>query len=320
MYYFIMILFDAHFHTACSRLCISKPAGDGLSMSVAEGACYPGICCSVAETDWHKVLEYSACVCSGIIPCLGIHPWNAADFSDEVYGKLRMELIKVRKNGIPAGIFIGETGLDFSPSVLNGSRRENCVERAECKNTACPAGDRDCSGEEIKKQQEKVFAAQLSLSAESGTAAVIHCVRAWGKTLEMIKRYQPPVFIIHAYRGSPEITGRFAELNGYFSFGPGLMNPREIKLRTALLSAPRERILIESEGGSIEETLNAAAAVLEITKEKAMEIFNGNAEKMLRRCGIEFPCHAYVTAESPDIMHKSAHDFFAACSALSMKK
>lgn len=286
-----MILFDAHFHADGIYPSFEGAARCLPSVYEGENFCCPGICCSAFERDWPQVLAASSGNSkNSIIPCLGIHPWHAYEISDEVFERLRGKLIELKKDCFHSGAFIGEAGLDFSPVIFNAAMEFGKTKKGQTKNKkeiGSSAYGRQTSREEIKKQQERVFAAQLALSAELGIAAVIHCVRAWGKMLEMIKKYRPPAFMIHAYKGSPEMTKEFAALNGYFSFGPGLACPHEIKSRAALLSAPHDRILLESEGGNIGDALNAAADILKIPQEKTAETANRNAAEFLSASGIK---------------------------------
>lgn len=95
--------------------------------------------------------------------------------------------------------------------------------------------------------QEKNFALQLELAARFRRPAIIHCVKDWGRLLEMLSGAALPVFMLHAYGGSAEMVKAFASLNGYFSFGGELLDPKRDKLRAALAAVPAGRLLFETE-------------------------------------------------------------------------
>ncbi len=95
--------------------------------------------------------------------------------------------------------------------------------------------------------QEKNFAVQLELAARFNRPAVIHCVKSWGRLLEMLNAAPPPVFMLHAYGGPAEMVKAFASLNGYFSFGGEILAPERGKLRAALAAVPPARLLFETE-------------------------------------------------------------------------
>jgi TatD DNase family protein len=95
--------------------------------------------------------------------------------------------------------------------------------------------------------QEKNFAVQLELAARFNRPAVIHCVKSWGRMLEMLGAAALPAFMLHAYSGPAEMVKAFADLNGYFSFGGEIQDPERDKLRAALAAVPADRLLFETE-------------------------------------------------------------------------
>ena len=179
----------------------------------------------------------------GIIPCYGVHPWFSAEAAGDWLEKLEAFLLL-------APSCAGEIGLDAA--------------------RATPG-------------QEEIFRAQLKLALKLGRPAVIHCVRAWGRLLEIIRETAPPRFMLHAYSGAPELVKELAALGGYFSFGVGLMVPERAKLRASLAAVPRGRLLLETEApapgaacgagpAGIVEIVKAAAAVLGVNAGELAEL------------------------------------------------
>lgn len=141
-----------------------------------------------------------------ITPAYGLHPWYAA----EAEGNWLAEL----ENYLKAGpCCAGEMGLDLA---------------------------RPAPG------QAEVFRAQLELARKYDRPAVIHCVRAWGKLLEILRAVRPGRFLLHAYGGSPELVKELAALGAYFSFGSELLT--RPGSRAAHDTVPPDRLLYESDG------------------------------------------------------------------------
>ena len=141
--------------------------------------------------------------------------------------------------------------------------------------------------------QERDFLAQLELARQFGRPAVIHCVKSWGRLLELLSAAGLSCFMLHAYGGSPEIVKAFAELGGYFSFGGELKDPRREKLKAALAAVPPERLLFETESpegdapgwrsgpAGVAEVVEISAAVLGRSAEDMAELSVANAARFL---------------------------------------
>lgn len=187
------------------------------------------LCNGTRPGDWAKVLGLAGR--GGIVPFFGLHPWFVEEARDGWLGALEDLLQRA-----PSGV--GEIGLD-------------------------KAVDADLG------RQEEAFRAQLRLAKKLGRPVSIHCVRAWGRMLELLKEERPPVFMFHAYGGPPELMKELADLGAWFSFGPGLLDPVREKLRKALRAAPPWRLLLETEApeagsgpGELPGVIRAAAAAL----------------------------------------------------------
>jgi TatD DNase family protein len=111
----------------------------------------------------------------------GIHPWNAAEADIE-------QLEKILSN--PGVVALGEVGLD----KRNGS-------------------DLDI--------QIQVFRQQIELATDKGKPLIIHCVKAWEELIALYKEYRKSSvpWIIHGYRGNPDLTRQLAKIGFKFSIG-----------------------------------------------------------------------------------------------------
>lgn len=204
-------LFDSHCHLQDSRVLNVAPRliKEALHTGVAHFAVN-----GVSEKDWHLVKEMSDTYPS-VIPNFGLHPWFISDRTPD--------WLKTLKDSLAAtpSAAVGEIGLD------KGSR-----------------------GKQIDfTDQVEVFRQQLQLAKELKKPASIHCVRAFGDLLEILKSMGPfPAgLVLHSYLGSAEMVPEFSKLGAYFSFSGFLMSMKESKAKKMLKSVPCERILLETD-------------------------------------------------------------------------
>ncbi|MDR1742460.1 MAG: TatD family hydrolase [Dysgonamonadaceae bacterium] len=112
----------------------------------------------------------------------GIHPWYAEDSENQL-----AYLAEIASD--PRIVAIGETGLD----KLKG-----------------PSYD----------VQIPVFKKHIELSENLGKPVIVHCVKAWDELIRVRKETNPSQpWIIHGYRGKPELTKRLVKEGFMFSFG-----------------------------------------------------------------------------------------------------
>ena len=206
------------------------------------------LCNGTGPDDWAKVLGLAGR--SGVIPFFGLHPWFADKAPDGW-----LQLLEDFLQRAPSGV--GEIGLDKAVDADFG-------------------------------RQEEAFKAQLRLAIKLERPVSIHCVRAWGRMLDILKEERPPAFLFHAYGGPPELMKELADLGAWFSFGTGLLDPVRKKLREALRAAPPWKLLFETEApesGSgpreLPGVVQAAAAALGTTPEAMGGLTWRNAEMFL---------------------------------------
>jgi len=142
----------------------------------------------------------------------GVHPHHAKDWTDETAAAIRALAAR------PGVVAIGECGLDFD------------------RNYSAP-GD-----------QERAFAAQLSLAAETGLPLFLHEREAHGRMLEMLDAAAPVRGVLHCFTGGP------AEAEAYLSRGLHLGvtgwlcdERRGEALREAVKIIPGDRLLLETD-------------------------------------------------------------------------
>ena len=201
--------YDAHNHLHDARLAGSL--GD-----VVETAEQAGIARMVVNGthpgDWPEVLSLAERYPRLVQPSLGLHPW----FAPAAPPDWRKELARLSQ---ASGVAVGECGLDrWKPDLPY-------------------------------EGQEQAFVTQMRLAAELDRPLSIHCLRAWGRMLELLEKGPRPArgFLLHSYGGSAEMVDRFAALGAYFSFPGAFAREKKHRQRAAFERVPADRLLIETD-------------------------------------------------------------------------
>ena len=114
---------------------------------------------------------------------VGIHPWHADSFSEDMLTKLE-EWSEDKRF-----IAIGECGLDKNSN----------------------AGF---------EKQLSVFEAQIAISEKSNKPLIIHCVGYFNELLALKKKWNPiQLWIIHGFRGKPELATQVLKSGCALSYG-----------------------------------------------------------------------------------------------------
>ncbi|KAL8119652.1 uncharacterized protein LOC141724389 [Apium graveolens] len=204
-------LFDSHCHLQDHR--ISNVVPKLIRTTLDNSVVYFAVN-GTSEKDWPVVKEMSdSYPC--ILPSFGIHPLWVAERNPNWFSTLKDFF---EANPCAA---VGEIGLD------KGTRGKK-VDFAD---------------------QIEIFQQQLQLAKGLNRPASVHCVRAFGDLLPVMKSLGPfPAgVILHSYLGSAEMVPEFAKLGAYFSFSGYLMFLKESKAKKMLKSVPADRILLETD-------------------------------------------------------------------------
>lgn len=226
-------------------------------------ACSAGIgrmsCCGSEEQDWEAVKRI-ALEYEPVLPSFGLYPLNVVRRSGKWLEQLKSFLLS-----IPSGV--GEIGLDNS--IESGNNTE----------------------------QEEVFIAQLRLARELRRPVTIHCRKAWGRLLEILKQEDGVKFggMLHTYSGSPEMVGPFEEMGLHISFSGAITRPGNKRGCESLRAVAGERLLLETDSpdltpvgaeGGYNEPANlplvarAAALLRGQSVEAVAELTYKNAERL----------------------------------------
>jgi len=165
------------------------------------------------ESDWPEVENLAREFPERVIPSFGLHPWYVKDASPDWRNTLRAFW---ERN---PGAGVGEIGLD------------RWIENPD------------------DAAQEEAFRWQLEFAVRENRPVSVHCLKAWGRLLELLQTHDRPVrgILFHSYGGSLEMTQPLAKLGGYFSFCGYFLHPRKEGIRETFRQIPMERFLVETD-------------------------------------------------------------------------
>ncbi|XP_071709698.1 uncharacterized protein [Rutidosis leptorrhynchoides] len=273
-------LFDAHCHLQDPRIFNRAPK---LIKTALENGVLHFAVNGVSEKDWHVVKEMSdnhPC----IIPSFGLHPWFITDRTTNWMTSLR-EFFDANPSAA-----VGEIGLD------KGSHGKT-IDFAD---------------------QVETFHLQLQLAKDLKRPASVHCVRAFGDVLEIMKSVGPfpEGVILHSYIGSAEMVPEFAKLGAYFSFSGFVMAMKENKAKKMLKVVPCDRILLETDAPDAMPKLNDLESVFSVDERDFVN--DGDSKEVLNHpANIKFVL-SYVArlldrseAEVADLSYRNALHLFS---------
>ncbi len=171
--------------------------------------------CSVVNgtspADWDAVLAYAQ-KHSFVRPAIGLHPWKV----NNAPANWQTCFLQAIERGAKV---VGEIGLD------------QWIE-----------------GHDIARQQD-AFHWQLAQATKHNLPTSIHCLRAMGPLMQLLRSVDlPPRGIhLHAYSGSAENVAELSHLGAYFSFNSGQLKPNAKAVIAAIQAVPEERLLIETD-------------------------------------------------------------------------
>lgn len=203
--------FDAHTH-------LDDPAFDGDRAEVCARARAAGVTdFAIAGADpahWDRVVRVAAEI--GAVATLGLHPWWAGDLSETA-----IDGIVARLAGALGSTGLGECGLDHHRARDEGARA----------------------------RQRHALRAQLALARERDVPVILHCVRAHGALLAILRADGIPAAggFVHAWAGPPDLVQPFLALGLDLSFGSLVARPGAKRARASVVRVPADRLLLETD-------------------------------------------------------------------------
>ncbi len=203
------LLFDTHVHLDL------LPSHFNLQEEI-EHAVERGVCRflipGVDPSDWSRILSLAETV-PGVLAAPGVHPLAAQHWQEQT----RSELTRLLEE--PKVVAIGEIGLD---------------------------GFLETPAMAI---QEATFRGQLGVARDTGTPVLLHCRKATGRLLAILKEEGADAFggIWHGFSGSRETAMAAIELGFALGFGGTVTWPEARRAPETLLALPAEWIVLESD-------------------------------------------------------------------------
>lgn len=216
----------------------------------------------VYRDGWPQLLSVARAV-PGALAAPGLHPLAAAEWNEEAAAELA-DLCSDKLT-----VAVGEVGLD---ALI------------------------DSPGMEM---QERAFRGQLRLAIEAELPVLIHCRRAAGKLLEILRQEQAWRIggILHSFSGSLETAREAIHLGFVLGFGGPLTYPNARKIPDVLRQLPKEAIVLETDApdlpphprrGEANSPANLPLIVRRVadvrgwSEEETARITTANAERVLK--------------------------------------
>jgi len=259
-----MNMFDTHCHLQDDR--ISARIGDIVAAANRAGVARM-LCCGSSAEDWGGVERVGAAYADkGVIRAYGVHPFyvKSVDPGENNW----TDGLSERLAADPSAA-VGEIGLDHAVSPRDDER------------------------------QAEVFARQLKIAEQYKRPVSMHCRKAFGAMLSILRGNGGLKFggAVHSYSGSPELIDELVELGCCISFSGSILIPTSKRAIASLKKVPRDRLLIETDSpdllprgaaGPFNEPanllliLNKVAEVLGEPPQKIAELTDENGCRLYR--------------------------------------
>lgn len=141
----------------------------------------------------------------------------------------------------------------------------------------------DYACEVDRTRQEELFCRQLAIAQRTGKPVVLHCVKAFEPTMNLLLRYSLKTVIFHGFIGS-KTQAEAAIKRGYFlSFGhPTARSPKSIE---ALRATPLSQLFVETDesGLSIEDIYREIAHLRGVSTEELIAATHENWNRIFSK-------------------------------------
>jgi len=128
--------------------------------------------------------------------------------------------------------------------------------------------------------QGKVFRHQAQIAEIHQKPVIIHCVRAWQEILALKNDLRPAApWIIHGFRGKPELADRLIDNGFYLSFGESLLILKD-SASGVFKNTPANRFFLETDESkyTIEDIYFAACRIKNLSLEGLQQCMLQNFE------------------------------------------
>jgi TatD DNase family protein len=178
------------------------------------------------------------------------------------------------KSWFSIGLHPWDTGsVDFHRDPMNDLlRKPNIIAIGEC-------GIDKLQGADILTQTD-LFKQQALLGEAHSKPMIIHCVQAWQEIIALKKEIRPKVpWIIHGFRGKPELAGQLINHGFYLSFGDTILYQNNTTAQS-LKSIPEDFLFLETDISehTIESIYQAAAVIKNLPLDVMQNMLQRNFE------------------------------------------
>jgi len=176
------------------------------------------ICVSSNLADSQKAVAIAKKYPGIVFAAVGIHPQQTDPENKNPLEKQIKKLAKLAKE--KEVVAIGECGLDFSPA---------------------PPPEKD----RTQAQQQFLFENQIKIAKELGLPLLIHSRKAFGQTVESLKKFKDLKGVFHCYAGGKKGIPKVLELGFYFGIDGNLTYDEG--LQNVSRQIPLEKIFLETD-------------------------------------------------------------------------
>ena len=202
------------------------------------------VCCTTDESQWQRLIDLMN-QDEKIYGAFGIHPW----FIDKAESNFELRLENILKTN--RNFMVGEIGLDkYKPNM---------------------------------EKQIDIFIKQFEIAIKLKRTVFLHCVGAWDKILQILKRYKKselPIIVAHDFNGNEKILQTL--LNNYnFMFSYHRIDKHHEIRR--IEQTPSEYILVETDGKPDVLLSSVMDKIVQIKQNSNMpEIIYNNTQRILK--------------------------------------
>ena len=223
---------DTHCHLADPAL---RPNLDRIIREAQTCGVWRFLVPATCRRDWRDVADLLSGPSENIRIALGIHPWFAAEASEQDLVALESLLRRHPQ------AWVGEIGLDFYD-----------------KNQT--AAQRDC--------QQRLFVRQLALAESLGRRVVVHNLKSSSAVVSAVREAGfGRGGIVHAFSGSMEEAAAFVRLGFKIGIGSLLLNPSARKIRKVVQNLDLCHMVLETDSPfMLKDGVNTPANVRRIAE------------------------------------------------------
>ena len=142
----------------------------------------------------------------------------------------------------------------------------------------------ECGLDKIKdtdfELQQRVFHEQILIANHVQKPLIVHCVKAFSETLELLRQAKVPV-IFHGFNRKWEIAASILKMGYYLSFGKHLLiNNSNAAMVLPLIASDRFFLETDNSGENITHIYKAAAAIRKTSEDALILQLQNNFKKV----------------------------------------